>query len=56
LAIIDIIKENPNCTQSQMAELLGVSEKTIERDTAELQSSGIIKYEGEKKNGAWVLR
>ena len=54
--IIDIIKENPNCTQSQMAELLGVSEKTIERDTAELQSSGIIKYEGEKKNGAWVLR
>lgn len=56
LAIIDIIKGNPNCTQSQMAELLGVSEKTIERDTAELQSSGIIKYEGEKKNGAWVLR
>ena len=55
-SIIDIIKENPNCTQSQMAELLGVSEKTIERDTAELQSSGIIKYEGEKKNGAWVLR
>lgn len=56
LAIIDIIKENPNCTQSQMAELLGVSEKTIERDTAELQSLGIIKYEGEKKNGVWVVR
>ncbi len=55
-AIIDIIKANPNCTQSQMAELLGVSEKTIERDTAELQSSGVIKYEGEKKNGVWVLK
>lgn len=54
-AIIALIIDNPRITQVQMAEKLGVTTKTIERDTEELTSNGIIKYQGEKKNGTWIF-
>ena len=54
-AIISLIIENPKITQAQMSEKLGVTEKTIERDTEELKNDGIIQYSGEKKNGVWLF-
>ncbi len=54
-AIIGLIRSNPHITQIQMAEKLNVTAKTIERDTEELASLGIVRYEGDKKKGIWVL-
>ena len=53
--IVGLIHANPHITQAQMAEKLSVATKTIERDTDELTSLGIIRYEGDKKSGNWVL-
>jgi len=54
-AIVGLIHANPHITQAQMAEKLSVTTKTIERDSDELTSLGIIRYEGDKKSGMWVL-
>ena len=54
-AIVGLIKSTPHITQALMAEKLSVAEKTIERDTDELTKHGIIRYEGDKKSGIWVL-
>lgn len=54
-AIIGLIRTNPQITQAKMAERLSVTTKTIERDTDELETHGIIRYEGDKKSGRWVL-
>lgn len=42
--------------QSQMAERLNVATKTIERDAEKLASLGVIRFEGDKKSGIWVLQ
>ena len=54
-AIIGLIHANPHITQTQMAEILNVAAKTIERDTEELTALGIIRHEGDKKTGNWVM-
>lgn len=54
-AIVGLIHADPHITQAQMAEKLSVTVRTIERDTDELTSLGIIRFEGEKKSGNWVL-
>ena len=38
-----------------LASLLGVSEKTIKRDIASMQSAGLIKRVGSDKTGHWDI-
>lgn len=40
---------------SNLASILGVSEKTIKRDTAAMQSAGLIKRVGSDKKGHWKV-
>jgi ATP-dependent DNA helicase RecG len=53
--ILDVIKDNPTITINALAKILAVKKRTLERDIAELQKSGILKREGGKKNGVWVV-
>jgi ATP-dependent DNA helicase RecG len=53
--ILNAIKENPAITINALAEILAVKKRTLERDIAELQKCGILKREGGKKNGVWVV-
>lgn len=55
-AIVALIHANPHITQAQMADKLNVTTKTIERDTEDLNSLGVIRFEGDKKSGIWVLQ
>jgi ATP-dependent DNA helicase RecG len=54
-AILDTIKENPAITIDALSKTLAVKKRTLERDIAELQKCGILKREGGKKNGVWVV-
>ena len=38
-----------------LASMLGVSEKTIKRDIAAMQSAGLIKRVGRDKTGHWEV-
>lgn len=51
--IIAIIDKNPQTTRVEIASIIGVSSKTIERELAAL--SDIVRYVGSKKGGHWEI-
>ncbi|MDO5382186.1 MAG: Fic family protein [Eubacteriales bacterium] len=55
LAIINVLNNNPETTQKQIAELTGKSERTIKRRTVEMQDKGLICRENGKRNGKWKV-
>ena len=54
-AICEIIKENPYTTAEAMSVSLKVSARTVERDLSALQKLGVIRREGKKNTGIWVI-
>ena len=55
MAIISIMKDNPNVTQKKIAELTGKSERWVKTRTVEMQEKGLISRENGKRNGRWVV-
>lgn len=55
-AIINLIKEHTNMTTTQMAERLGVTNRTILRDIESLKKKGLISRVGSEKTGYWELK
>ena len=53
--IIEAIKENPNITQEKLAEIVGISRKSIIANMKQLQENGFIKRIGADKNGYWQI-
>ena len=53
--ILSSIKEKPYVTEKEMSETLSVTQRTIERDLAMLQKTGIIRHEGKVNVGKWVV-
>ena len=53
--IVGLIASNPNITVDMLSEKMGVNEKTIRRDLAELREQGIIEREGGDFGGHWVI-
>lgn len=51
--IITAIKNNPNITQEELAEIVGVTRKSIIANMKKLQENGLIKRIGADKNGYW---
>ena len=52
---LDVIKETPTATIAQLAELTGKSQRTISRELKEYQDAALIRREGAKRNGRWVV-
>lgn len=55
LKIIKLIEENTHITHNEMANKLGVSEKTVRRATQKLKEKGIVRRVGADKNGYWEI-
>ena len=53
--IIKSIKENPNITQEKLAEIVGITRKSIIANMKQLQENGLIKRIGADKNGYWQI-
>ena len=53
--ILDIIKENPFVTQEELAQLIGLSRKSIIQNMKKLQENGLLKRIGADKNGRWEV-
>ena len=51
--IIELIKENPFITQEEIANILGISRKSIISNMKKLQENGLLKRVGSNKNGHW---
>ena len=52
---LDLINENPTATIPQLSELTGKSQSTISREIKEYQSAGLLRREGARKNGRWMV-
>lgn len=53
--IIDLIIDNPNITQNELAKALNVTERTIKRRMKTMQDKDLIKRENGKRSGQWVI-
>lgn len=55
LAVLKIIKQQPNVTQKELAVRIGKSERTVKTLTARLSEQGVLRRENGRRNGFWVL-
>ncbi len=53
--IIILIKEEPSLTREELANTLGITIKGIDYHLSKMQKEGILKREGSRKTGTWVL-
>lgn len=57
--IISVVKYHPAITIPELAQRMSgkktVTTRTIERDIAALQAKGILKREGGRKSGKWIV-
>ena len=53
--IIKLIKKDKNITILQIANILGVTDKTIKRDMSKLKSDNKIARVGSLKSGYWEI-
>ena len=54
-SILDVLKANPNATIPALAELTGKSQRTISRELREYQDAGLLRREGARKTGRWIV-
>lgn len=55
LALLKLIAQNPSITQVQLAEKMGVTDRTIKRKMKLLQEKGFIQRANGKCNGHWEI-
>ena len=53
--IIDAIKSNPKVTQEELAEIVGITRKSVILNMKKLQENGLINRIGADKNGYWKV-
>lgn len=55
LALLKLIAQNPSITQIQLAEKMGVTDRTIKRKMKSLQEKGFIQRANGKGKGHWEI-
>lgn len=53
--ILNLIRENPSITQTELKEKLQVSIVTVKRLMADLQKRGLIERQGSSRKGKWII-
>ncbi len=53
--ILDCIASDPSITQPMISEMTGISEKAVRNNLSKMVDSGIVRREGSKKDGKWVI-
>ena len=53
--IIKIIEENSNVTMDDIAQIIGMSRRSVEDKIRTLKMSGIISRIGPDKGGKWIV-
>lgn len=56
MRIIKVIEDNPELSQSQIAELLGEKHDTIKYHMRKMRLSGVIEREGSSQKGKWIIK
>jgi predicted HTH transcriptional regulator len=54
-SLLNILKYNPTATIPDLIEVSGKSQSTISRELKEYQEVGLLKREGSRRSGRWVV-
>lgn len=54
-AIINVIKDNPNIKQEEIAKMINKSLRTVKTRMVGMQDKGLIARKNGKRNGEWVI-
>lgn len=54
-SLLDLLKANPAATIPDLARLTGKSQRTISREMKEYQAAGLLRRDGARKNGKWIV-
>lgn len=54
--ILDMVKAYPTVSVAQMAVMMSVKKRTVERELAVLRKKGIISREGGPRTGRWMVK
>ena len=53
--ILEFLRDHPTATQKEVATAVSKSLNTAKNATVHLQELGLLKREGAKKNGRWIV-
>ena len=53
--ILEVIKNNPQVTQVQIAETLKISKSTVKYYIGKMGKAQLIKREGTSQKGKWII-
>ena len=54
--ILKLIESNPNISQIEMADKLGISKRAIANNTNKLKEIGVLERVGSAKGGYWKIK
>jgi predicted HTH transcriptional regulator len=54
--LLVLIKSNPLINLDELARILKISKRNVEKNVSTLKSKGLIQREGSKKSGKWVVK
>jgi len=52
---LELIKENPKITRSELSDKLGINPSAIQRHIQKLKAEGVIERIGSDKGGYWKI-
>ena len=53
--LMSLIEKAPDFTRRELADQLSCSDSTVKRELKILSDIGLIKREGARKNGRWII-
>lgn len=53
--ILDICREKPSTTIPELAEWIGITERSVQRNIQQLQKAGLLRRVGGRKEGYWEV-
>lgn len=53
--ILSLLKENPDYSARTLADIIGITQKAVEKHLSNLKREGFIKREGPNKGGKWKV-
>ena len=53
---MQMIRKNSRITQAEMAEIIKISRRAVQKNIKELVDQGIIIHEGSTRNGYWKIK
>ncbi len=56
MKILELIKQNPKITLEEIANVLGISKRAVEKQVKKLREANIIERIGSDRSGWWKIK